>query len=400
MTGSPRRFVTAAAGSRDFYQIPLALHEAGLLERHVTDFYTPDAAIAVLGRRYPKLGRRHRPDLPSSRVANTPRAIIRQIRNPALPLHTFDQLFAVDADISRRAAGVARTTGADLLLYSDAAAPAFAALPERRRVLFQFHPHPAAVRELLERDFARHPEVAHSFTYELDSQPLARLPPQNLTEWQLATDILCASSFTKQSLVTAGCDPARIRVVPYGVEPRVAHVPFERAGGLACRFLFVGQGVQRKGLHHLLKAWRRAGLGDCSLTVVHSRLDPGIAPLADQPGVTMRARLSRSDLLDLMAASDVFVMPSLVEGFGLVYLEALAAGLHCIGTRNTGLPDLAAPAEAVTLIDAGDEDALVSALTDARRTALAGGFDRAAIRAVASGHDWAAFRAGIRSAIV
>jgi glycosyltransferase involved in cell wall biosynthesis len=397
------RFVTGVAGARDLYQVPLALHEGGLLERHVTDFYSPDLAVAWLGSLLPKLKRRRADGLPSRMTRNTPRAVLRQLMQPQLPLHTFDQLFAIDDDISRKATEVARRSDAGLLLYSGAGCHAFEALPDRRRILFQFHPHPAATRALLEADLARHPEVKHSFTYELDSQPLDRLPPETLDEWRLASDIICASSFTKQSLVSLGCEPDRIRVVPYGTQP--VTVQEEPAGGRSgiggplCRFLFVGQGVQRKGLHHLFKAWKRAGLADCELVVVHSRLDPGIAPLAEQPNVVMRSRLSHQALIETMSASDVFVMPSLIEGFGLVYLEALAAGLHCIGTRNTGLPDIDPPEACATIVEIGAEDALATALTEARRRMVEGGFDRGAIRAFANGLSWPRFRQGIRDAV-
>ena len=55
-----------------------------------------------------------------------------------------------------------------------------------------------------------------------------------------------------------------------------------------------------------------------------------------------------------MQRADVFIMPSLIEGFGLTYLEALAAGCHIVGTANTGLPDLPLSAAARTLVPAGD----------------------------------------------
>lgn len=396
------RFVTGAAGSRDLYQVPLALHEGGLLERHVTDFYSPDLAVERLAPLLPKLKRRHLNGLPSTHVANTPRAMLRQLMHPQLPLYTFDQLFAIDNDISRRVVQVARRSDADLFLYSGVGCIAFDALRDRRRLLFQFHPHPAAVRALLEADFAEHPEVAHSFTYELDSQPLGRLPREALDEWQLASHVICASSFTKQSLVHVGCPSGRITVVPYGTAPlplpKLEH-DRRRVGGPLCRFLFVGQGVQRKGIHHLLKAWKRAGLADCELQIVHSRLDPGVAPLADQPNVVMRPRLPQNELMEAMEGADVFVMPSIVEGFGLVYLEAMAAGLHCIGTRNTGLPDIDPPEACATIITAGAQEELVAALVAARERAAEKAFDRRAIRAFAETKSWLRFRRTLREVV-
>ncbi len=49
---------------------------------------------------------------------------------------------------------------------------------------------------------------------------------------------------------------------------------------------------------------------------------------------------SQAELLDFYVEADVFVMPSLVEAFGVVFLEAMAAGVPVIGTRVGGIPEL------------------------------------------------------------
>jgi glycosyltransferase involved in cell wall biosynthesis len=96
-----------------------------------------------------------------------------------------------------------------------------------------------------------------------------------------------------------------------------------------------------------------------------------------------------------MQAADVFIMPSLIEGFGLTYLEALAAGCHVVGTANTGLPDLHLSDAACTLVPTGDLTALEGVIEDliARRAAC--GLDPVAISAEAAHWTWQDFRAGI-----
>ena len=69
--------------------------------------------------------------------------------------------------------------------------------------------------------------------------------------------------------------------------------------------------------------------------------------------------------MDIFRSSDVFVMPSLIEGFGLVYQEAMSAGLYCIGTSNTGLPDLNPPKEVAAVIEPCNIDLLVETLVQA-----------------------------------
>lgn len=96
-----------------------------------------------------------------------------------------------------------------------------------------------------------------------------------------------------------------------------------------------------------------------------------------------------------MQQADVFIMPSLIEGFGLTYLEALAAGCHIVGTANTGLPDLPLSDAARTLVPVGDIAALGQAIEQLIARKAAGGFDAVAIAGEARNWTWSDFRARI-----
>ena len=396
------RFVTAFNGSRDYYEVPLALHELDLLERHVSDVYLPDALVPPARRLYPRALRRYRRGLPSSKVHRVARAFLPQLtqmlRHRVKPPGGYD---AIDRALSLEAARISGKTGSNLFLHSGCALWAFERHPDRRRWLYQFHPHPLSVYEILEKDFAAHPEVRVSFETEIDSQDPSNLSDALLSEWRLADHIFCASTFTAKSLILQGCDPVRIHVVPYG---NFAQTPqtSARERPTRCRFLFVGQGVQRKGIHHLLKAWKLAALGllgGCELHVVARNIDPGLLPLLEQPGVHFHHRAA-DELRDRMyATSNVFVMPSLVEGFGLVYLEALSFGLHCIGTVHTGLPDLHPPSEIATIVEAGDVAGLAAALARSYELWRRDEFDRPMIARFARRRSWADHRAEMKSVV-
>ena len=166
--------------------------------------------------------------------------------------------------------------------------------------------------------------------------------------------------------------------------------------------LFVGSGGQRKGLHHLLLAWREAKLGDDSrLTLVCRVIDRAIRALANElPRVDIIEGASAAELDALYARSTLFVMPSLVEGFGHVYLEALARGCPVLGTANTALPDLGTEAERhLRDIAAGDVEALGSSLE--RLAAIVARRSQTARRGsgTAERYPWHTFRAGLRTAI-
>jgi glycosyltransferase involved in cell wall biosynthesis len=99
----------------------------------------------------------------------------------------------------------------------------------------------------------------------------------------------------------------------------------------------------------------------------------------------------------LYAQCDVFVLPSLFEGFGLVILEALAAGLPVISTPHTGAVDVLKNAALGHLVHAGSVEALLAAMrhyVDIRPSRAAVMSAVAALRSVFSweayGDGWAA----------
>ena len=114
---------------------------------------------------------------------------------------------------------------------------------------FEYHPGASLSLEILRADAAIYPERAQSLARE----ELAGLGEQS-NRWEQVDAVACASTMTGRSLEHAGCDPAKITVIPYGAQPLSATFPTPRSLG-PCRFLFVGEGIQRKGLHNLLRAW-------------------------------------------------------------------------------------------------------------------------------------------------
>jgi glycosyltransferase involved in cell wall biosynthesis len=396
--GSKRKFVVAFNRDRDGYQVPLALHSAAMLQGLVTDFYAPD--------RYPgkwltpkRLIHRHVAGLPSSVVHSSLRALLLQVYHETRQAGGDGWFMKVDAILSRNAANLAAESSADLLLYSQYAQEAFAdsRLSKRLKGLFFFHPHPALGTEILLKDFERFPECVWSVnnaTEMVNSHLKARID----AECSMADFFICASSFTRQSLIFHGIAPERIAVAPYGTRPA------NRAGSVlrnatATRFLFVGQGLQRKGLHHLLRAWKEARLGNATLRLICSRLDPGFQHLLDQPNVEYSPAVTRAEILDAFASSHIFVMPSLVEGFGLVYLEALASGCYLIATPNTGVPDLGLSEEMALLVKPGNVGQLSHALRQAHERRSAHMIDHEAIARFADSLSWGAFRQRVVSSL-
>ena len=84
--------------------------------------------------------------------------------------------------------------------------------------------------------------------------------------------------------------------------------------------------------------------------------------VASTSRVELRQGVSHAELNRLYATSSLFAMPSLVEGFGQVYLEAMAQGCPVLGTANTCLPDLGGETDGIFLVTQGSVDELVAKL--------------------------------------
>lgn len=394
------KYVCAFRGRRDSYQAPLALAEAGRLDQFITDAWSHAWLRSIAGilpqKMREKVGGRHEPGIPDTVVSCLwGTTLIEHLRHRmgCPPVETFHLL---DSRFSQSAAQRARKTRSHLFLYSPYAFEAFTARYNHtpRKVLFQYHPHPALECRLLKADAALHPGIGESFSGNGATQSEA-LSRRESDSWRHADLIFCASSFTRQSLVEEGCEESLCRIVPYGIDvPAQVETEAQQEGFHA---LFVGSGGQRKGLHHLLRAWQNAQLpANAKLTLICRVLDRGIEALAAQiPQLEIKRGVTGAELQQLYATSTLFVMPSLVEGFGQVYLEALAQGCPVLGTANTCLPDLGTEAAGVFLTPAADVEALTARLRQMAQTLPGNAGIRAAARATAERFSWSSFRAGL-----
>lgn len=206
--------------------------------------------------------------------------------------------------------------------------------------------------------------------------------------------VLTASSLSTASARAARPD-ARIVQIGYGCPPPVETIRPSTGG--PPRVLYVGSLTQRKGLSYLFDAMSL--LGDrATLTVVGTGapaesavLDAALARHTHVPSVPNQL------MGETMRAHDVLVLPSLVEGFGLVLTEALAQGVPIVATDRTGAPGLLGPDLADWLVPAADASGLAARLeswardTDALNAAKSDALD------VARRNPWSRYRAGVQA---
>ena len=137
------------------------------------------------------------------------------------------------------------------------------------------------------------------------------------------------------------------------------------------RLLFLGQLVERKGIHVLVDALSRLD-GHLSFDAILAGGDwsgPGypqdVKALAEKLGVGPRIHFEnhRPDIGALLRDADVFVLPSLSEARPRSIIEAMALGRPVVGSDAGGIPSLVQHWETGLLATAGDPDALAAALT-------------------------------------
>jgi glycosyltransferase involved in cell wall biosynthesis len=173
----------------------------------------------------------------------------------------------------------------------------------------------------------------------------------------------------------------------HGLESRIAHNGIDLAEFSALpgrtsegqTVLFVGGFEPRKGLEHLILAMEQIHrtLPEARLRVIAKTGFRGndtegwFRLLADRArvghAVEFLESIDQDELLQCYSDSDVVVLPSRNEGWGLSLMEAMACGKPTVATRVGGIPELVRDGVDGVLVDPGDTAALAKAITDLLR---------------------------------
>ncbi|MBO7501295.1 MAG: glycosyltransferase family 4 protein [Fibrobacterales bacterium] len=193
-----------------------------------------------------------------------------------------------------------------------------------------------------------------------------------------ADRIMTVSESTKNDLVRiCGADPGRIDVVPLGVGGEFVRKSRAEIDYLHDKYgvprgkkiiLYVGNLLPHKNLDGLLEGFARMrGREDCRLVFVGKAFDGrtrgtrekelGLEGLAVHAGM-----VCQEDLVAFYNLADLFVLPSLYEGFGLPVLEALACGTPVACSDTSSLPEVGGPVAAY--FDPKDPESVARALEE------------------------------------
>jgi glycosyltransferase involved in cell wall biosynthesis len=203
--------------------------------------------------------------------------------------------------------------------------------------------------------FKRFPEL-------LQKETLENLDRQMTREIAAADAIICVSESTRRDLLRYyPVDPSRAVAIHSGLGAPASAVPFE---GLPPRYvLFVSTIEPRKNLETLIDAYeqlRARGAYDGSLVVV-GRIGWKSESLVTRlrgPGIIHLDYLPAAQLATVYEKAEVFVFPSIYEGFGFPLLEAMSRGVPSIAARSSSLPEIGG--DAALYFDPTDAHALAA----------------------------------------
>ena len=326
-------WVCCQIGAREHYAVPRALQHRDLLQELITDLWIRPGSV-LRSLRSGLAGRFH-PSLSSARVTAPNTSALTFAVRSSLSGETGWNL------INKRNDWFQRSVVAQLrqrhnqidsvFAYSYAAKDIFTLARARgwRTVLGQIDPGPAEERIVAGLDAGNGWQPA---------------PPEYWERWrsecELADQIVVNSNWSRDALVSEGVNAEKIRVVPLAFEPSEESRSFTRRYPTAftrerpLRVLFLGQINLRKGALQLFDAVRL--LRDETIDFWF------VGPLQVKIPADLKDRIkwfgiaSRTDVDRHYRDADVFILPTLSDGFGLTQLEAQSWKLPVIASRNCG----------------------------------------------------------------
>lgn len=244
------------------------------------------------------------------------------------------------------------------------------------------------------------------------SEPLNR--QVHSVEWWLANRadelIVCSAAMRSEAATLFDVDPAAITVLHNGIEPRRWRVPDADVASARATYapdgspllLFFGRLEWEKGVQDLiagLRAIRQSHPGTRLVVAGRGRMAEPLHALARKlrvrRAVHFAGHLPDAELAGVLAVADAVVLPSRYEPFGMVALEAAAAGTPLVATTVGGLAEVVIDGETGLSVAPGDVNGLVRAIRQVLDDPAAARRRAEAARArLATDFDWTRIAAG------
>lgn len=343
-------WICCQIGAREHYAIPRALHQTGQHVYLITDAWvTPKSVINRIPYRFLKsLKERYHADLAQIPTHSFTHSLLQfELIQKAHRRSGWDRVIARNHWFQQRAVNCLRSLTPQLekpdlqpilFAYSYAALEIFRYGKAQgwRTILGQIDPGPVE-EEIVTAEHIRHPEFQSSW------QPA---PPEYWSSWReecaLADRIIVNSSWSSQALLQTVIPTEKINIVPLAYQPPVQAGGFTRTYPEAftaerpLKVLFLGQVILRKGIVALLEAAELLRDQPVEFWIVGSS-EITLPKASEAYGkIHWVGPVPRSAAARYYQMADVFLFPTLSDGFGLTQLEAQAWKLPVICSHRCG----------------------------------------------------------------
>jgi len=179
-------------------------------------------------------------------------------------------------------------------------------------------------------------------------------------EYNAADYIMTLSTFARNSFIEMGIAKEKILMVPCSSDVEYfMQSDKPKKNDVKFRAIFVGLASLRKGLPYLINAWKIANLPEnqTELIIVGNMQKDMRAWLKQnsiKKNITFFGSTNRKTLKQLYQNSNIFILPSIEDGFGMVMGEAMASGLPIVCSTHTGAPDLIQDGKHGFIVPAGN----------------------------------------------
>lgn len=260
-------------------------------------------------------------------------------------------------------------------------------------------PAPAFVSAIFAKEYSLFPKIKNSYTNRLSEQQTHRTERRQL-EGELADLVIVNSKLTRDSFVAEGLDASKIHVIPLGAPP-ISNSQRQVTKGNSLRIIWAGSFSLRKGAHHLLAAWKHGALDRRNVVLdVYGTPTLPAKLFSNLPAnIKFHGPVPQTELYAHFLQSDLLVLPTLCDGFGMVVTEAMAHGLPVLTTPNAGAAQFIKHGENGILVPVGNIEALstaISGLLTAHESLHDMGI---AAQRTAAAWQWSDFRAAHRQVI-
>jgi glycosyltransferase involved in cell wall biosynthesis len=366
------KWIVSQLGAREHYAVPRALHAEGQLERLYTDVWCrlSPRLLALGGAAGRSMAGRRHPELPADRVTSFERSALwarargawrRAAQSVEAQYEEHIRIgrefaLAVNRDLERWHWEARAFFG-----YNTGSLETLEFLGSRGVTTVVDQIDPGRVEEeIVLREAGRWPgwEAVPGRRPDAFYDRLRR-------EWDRADVVLVNSRWSREALVQQGVSPEKLLVVPLAYEPPAgAQARQSRQSEGPMTVLWLGSVILRKGIQYLIEAARQCQGHAVRFVVAGPVLISEAAVKSAPPNVTFVGRVSRTEAAEAYRKADVFVLPTLSDGFAITQLEAMAHGLPVITTPNCG--DVVTDGIDGLIVPAADPQALAAAVVRLR----------------------------------